>query len=70
MKEITVSNIQSFKTRLQAEEKSSLTVEKYLRDIAVFSEWLGNKALSKENVLKFKEFLIETAFLFAADGMI
>ena len=59
MKEITVSKVQNFKSRLQAEEKSSLTVEKYLRDIAVFSKWLGNKALSKENVLKFKEFLIK-----------
>ena len=37
------------------EEKATATVEKYIRDINVFADWLGEKELDKETVLIYKE---------------
>ena len=41
------------------EEKAAATVEKYIRDINVFADWLGEKDLDKETVLTYKENLIK-----------
>ena len=41
------------------EEKAAATVEKYIRDINVFADWLGDKELDKETVLTYKENLIK-----------
>lgn len=59
MKIITQENIQAYKNHLIDEEKSSLTLEKYIRDITVFSEWIGNKPIEKTDVLSYKEYLTE-----------
>lgn len=58
MKKITEKSIQKFKEHLIDDEKSKATVEKYIRDIKVFSYWLGNGELSKTKVLEYKERLI------------
>ena len=44
-----------FRTRLLEEEKSPLTVEKYLRDIRRFLDWLGPRPLSREQTLAWKQ---------------
>lgn len=59
MKIITQENIQAYKNQLIDEEKSSLTLEKYIRDITAFSEWIGNKPIEKTDVLSYKEYLTE-----------
>ena len=59
MKTITQENIQAYKNYLAEEEKSSLTLEKYIRDIVAFSNWIGNKSIEKADVLKYKEYLTE-----------
>lgn len=59
MKIITQENIQAYKNHLIDEEKSSLTLEKYIRDITAFSEWIGNKPIEKTDVLSYKEYLTE-----------
>ena len=41
------------------EEKAAATVEKYIRDINVFADWLGEKELDKETVLIYKENLTQ-----------
>ena len=43
---------------LLEEEKSPLTVEKYLRDVRVFLRWLGKRPLDKGSVLEFKADLV------------
>ncbi len=58
MKVITNKNINAFKTYLQNEERAAATVEKYIRDVTAFCEWLGGEELGKNAVLAYKEYLI------------
>ena len=48
-----------FKEYLIQEEKSELTVEKYIRDVQRFLVWLGDTALSKTEALAYKAQLVE-----------
>lgn len=59
MKKITNELIQEFKEYLVDEEKSSSTLEKYVRDITVFMEWCNNAEINKSLVLQYKQELIE-----------
>ncbi len=59
MKKITTRNIAGFKNYLTEEEKSDATIEKYLRDIKAFTEWLGGRQVDKKTVLEYKAYLVE-----------
>ena len=59
MKKITKQLIGKFKVYLINEDKSSATLEKYLRDVSAFMEWLADSILDKSAVLQYKEYLIE-----------
>ncbi len=50
--------MEAYKLYLIEEEKSALTVEKYLRDVRQFLLWLGDKALVKAEVLAYKAELV------------
>lgn len=56
---ITVEMIRNYKNHLITEEKSEVTIEKYIRDINVFSQWLGNREITKQELLAYKAKLIE-----------
>lgn len=47
---------------LQCEEKSCGTIEKYLRDVRAFSSWLGNRELSKQMAMEWKEYLVSEKY--------
>lgn len=51
--------MEKFKTYLIQEEKSELTVEKYMRDVRRFLVWLGERELTKHSVLAYKSELTE-----------
>ena len=51
--------MEQFKNYLIREEKSELTVEKYLRDVGTFLVWLGDRELRKTEVLSYKEKLVQ-----------
>ena len=59
MKKITNELIKNFRRYLIEEEKATATVEKYIRDVNAFAEWLGENILDKETVLTYKENLIK-----------
>ena len=59
MKKITNTQIKQFKNYLTEEEKSSNTIEKYIRDVTAFSAWLNGKEVTKQAVLQYKKELIE-----------
>ncbi len=50
--------IEKFKQYLIEEEKSTATLEKYMRDITAFFAWLAGSELDKMTVLRYKEHLI------------
>ena len=51
--------ISRFKQYLLTEEKGSVTVEKYLRDVRCFYSFLDNRAISKEETIAYKEHLTQ-----------
>lgn len=51
--------IHRFKRHLKAEEKSAATVEKYLRDIRCFCDFLADRQISKEETISYKEYLTQ-----------
>ena len=57
-KTITQDLIESFKNHLINEEKASATLEKYMRDIKAFFEWISGTEIDKRKVLDYKEYLI------------
>ena len=59
MKNITNEIVKRFEQYLYEEEKSDNTIEKYMRDIRFFREWLGGKGVDKSVVLAYKKELCE-----------
>lgn len=54
---INEKNILKFKDFLICEEKGKATIEKYVRDITAFSNWLGKRGVTKKLVLEYKNLL-------------
>ena len=54
MRVITNEIVSNFKLYLYEEERSDNTIEKYMRDIRFFCEWLGDKGVDKSLVLAYK----------------
>lgn len=55
---ITESIISNFKIYLQNEEKSTNTIEKYVRDVKVFADYANSLDVTKEMVIAYKNKLI------------
>ena len=60
MRKLTKELIDKFKMYLIEEEKSSATIEKYIRDITAFYVWLQGAELNKVAVVNYKKYLSET----------
>lgn len=63
---ITNKLISDYTGFLRGEEKSGVTIEKYLRDLRFFRRYLGSGKLSKEETLGFKQLLIERRYAVAS----
>ena len=62
------NRISAFAAHLRAEERSEATVEKYVRSVDRFLNWLGDRELSKEQVIAYKATL--TASVSTVNGAI
>ena len=56
-RKITEKLIQTFHQYLIGEEKSTATVEKYLRDVRAFAVYVGEKSVTKEVMMAYKSHL-------------
>ena len=56
---ITAKTIAEFKEHLILEERSTATVEKYIRDVNAFSVFTGDTEIEKETVIAYKKHLQE-----------
>ena len=65
-----MKELEAFKQWLVQEEKSPLTVEKYLRDVGLFLGWLGKRPLDKTAVLEFKEELVGKYAIASVNSML
>lgn len=59
MKIITKELIQNYRKYLFEEEKAQATIEKYLRDITGFMQWLCGRSVEKTVIMEYKQVLLE-----------
>lgn len=59
---ITVEILASFRQHLILEEKSPITIEKYLRDVGMFFRFASQRPVTKELVLCYKNHLLEHGY--------
>ena len=72
-KNLTISKemLPAYREYLRDEERSRATVEKYLRDVRVFLEYVGeNQVLGKERISEYKEELRERYKISSANSML
>ncbi len=61
-RKLTQAQLQAFQQNLYREEKSTATMEKYLRDARAFLRFAGEQEISKEVVIAFKTGLIRKGY--------
>lgn len=67
---IFVEQIVAYHAYLLEQERSTATVQKYIRDIRAFCRYLKNNALNKEMVLAFKSYLLENYAAVSVNSML
>lgn len=67
---ITAKIIAEFKEHLILEEKSTATIEKYIRDVKAFSMYAKSKAVTKEIVIAYKNHLQENYAVRSVNSML
>ena len=58
-KRLTKQQLAAFRQYLIREEKSTATVEKYLRDVRAFTVYVGGRRVTKDVVVDYKKHLLE-----------
>lgn len=56
-KKINAAQILAFHQFLREDEREPATIQKYLRDVRAFADWLGGQTVTKEQVTRWKEHL-------------
>lgn len=67
---ITARMIAEFREHLILEERSEITVEKYIRDVKAFAKYTQNSAITKETVIAYKKHLQENYAVRSANSML
>ena len=67
---ITNELINNFKIYLYEEERSDNTIEKYMRDIRFFREWLQDRSIDKSIVIEYKKELYERYAIKSVNSML
>ncbi len=67
---ITAKVIAEFKERLILEERSEITVEKYIRDVKAFAKYTQNSAITKETIIAYKKYLQENYAVRSVNSML
>jgi len=67
---IDMTNIGPFERYLKNEEKSMATIEKYMRDVRAFFEFVGSCEINKEKILEYKAQLETSYAISSANSMI
>ena len=64
------SKIKEFEFHLRDEEKSSATIEKYMRDVMFFAAFAGQTEITKQRVIDYKNSLADKYAIASANSMI
>ena len=67
---IAAKKIAEFKEHLILEERSEITVEKYIRDVKAFAAYAENNEITKETVIAYKKYLQESYAVRSVNSML
>ena len=67
---VTAKAIAEFKEHLILEERSEITIEKYIRDVKAFAKYTQNSAITKETVITYKKYLQENYAVRSVNSML
>lgn len=67
---ITARMIAEFREHLILEERSEITIEKYIRDVKAFAKYTQNSAITKETVIAYKKYLQENYAVRSVNSML
>ena len=72
MKERIITNeiVNNFKLYLYEEEQSDNTIEKYMRDIRLFRDWLNSRSIDKSVVIEYKKELCSRYAMKSVNSML
>ena len=56
--EITAEDLESYRNNMLENEKSTATIEKYIRDILAFCRWNHNQSINRIQILEWKQYLV------------
>lgn len=59
---LTGEDLLRFRTHLIGEEKSAATIEKYLRDVKRFQNFVQSRSIDKEQTVLYKKFLVAKGY--------
>lgn len=59
---LTAGQIAAYSAYLRQEERAEGTIEKYLRDLAAFTSWLGENAVTREAPVQWKNHLLSLRY--------
>ena len=62
LEHLTEELITQYTRHLYTEEKSRITIEKYLRDIRCFARYLEGRCITKETVIAYKQLLLNRGY--------
>jgi len=62
IKILSLNDLKTFKHRLQEEEKSEATIEKYLRDVHNFIQFANHQPITKDLTVQYKKTLQERGY--------
>ena len=65
-----MADLKQFEKYLIEEEKSRLTVEKYMRDAGKFLQWLEGREVTKGETLAYKAWLLEHYTIVSVNSML
>lgn len=67
---VTTRLLRDFEAFLQEDEKSQATINKYLRDISFFTEYVNGRPVDKKLVINYKTFIGEKYAVASANSML
>ena len=69
-RQLKQEQLYQFEMHLQYEERSLATIEKYLRDVRAFYDYIGERTITKADVIEYKAFLLSKYSITSANSML
>lgn len=67
---LKATNIDAFRKELILQEKSSATIEKYIRDVTTFAKFIGDTVVTRDKVIEYKKHLQKNYAVRSINSMI